>query len=268
MQRKTMRRNRAMAMAELVLVIPLILVIFVLLFYFGRLMVRIQHTSVMSQYETWRAVAGSPGPSASDPLGHPQLNETFFHSKADEITRPIHNDFFPEEPYEEMVDAADAISIDAGDLTDAYLYRPDGEHRNPRGKQRGFTVFYQNTYEEWQRLDTVNDKRDITNPETKDKAILRRASRIGNDWSYTNDWKASADDWTGRGVHGPHHLRGVRDAFYKEFDDELDAIDGFHDTEYDFGGSAENPAGDSLAGLVRQLYLQAPGYRGPKIIDR
>ena len=52
-------------MTETVLVMPFLIVIFALLIYFGRGMVRVQHTQIMDRYEAWRqASADAPGPHA------------------------------------------------------------------------------------------------------------------------------------------------------------------------------------------------------------
>ena len=250
-------RCRGSVLSEAVLIIPLIAMLLAMLFYFGHLVVRAQDTSVMTRYETWRQVARGPAPGANHVLGHPQLNDAFHRDKATSISHGADN-FFPEEPYEEMLDVAGETSPDAQTFTEAYLYRPNEEHRNSRGRQDIFGVKHDSGYVDWQRLSSVAD-RDIDNPEQR--PITRRHVRIGTDWTYTNNWRASADEWGGGGA-SYNHLRATRDAFYLEFDRFLDAVDGSRDPEYG-DGESEVP-GNSLAGEVRQLYLRAPGYRGPK----
>ncbi|MBI1373305.1 MAG: hypothetical protein GC159_11295 [Phycisphaera sp.] len=259
---KKYKRFRGTAMAEFVLVIPLIVVIIALLFYFGRLMIEAQKTTVMVRYETWRDVDGAPRPGSDESNGNPQLNTLFFDNKALNITHIGTDGVFPEEPYEKFTLAANDISPDAAILADTWLYNPDDTHRNPRGRHEAFGV--QGTDRQrarWEGATSISRK-EIGNPE-EESLLRRRHIRIADAWEYTHDWRASDDRWEDVGGNGRGHLRAVRDAFFMPFDEQLDAIDGTADREC--CGGPEQPA-DSLAGLIRTLYVRSWGYRGP-IVD-
>ncbi|MBI1367522.1 MAG: hypothetical protein GC162_02595 [Planctomycetes bacterium] len=252
-------------MSEFVLIIPLIVVILALLFYFGHLEVRAMHTSEMARYDVWRSVAGAPGPHQDDDNGNTLLNQAFMGNRASTINDDgdDYDNYFPDDPYQEMIADARAVSSGAGDVMDAFLYRPGGNHRNARGRRETFHVLHQDTNDMWKRITSIAH-RPIDNPEMT--PLTRRQTRIGNDWSYTNDWRAAADRWEDTWGGNPNHLRAVRDVYFADFDAMLDGIDGSHDPEYsDQGGGPEVPAGDRLAGQMRGLYLFRPGYAGPTV---
>ncbi len=251
-------RRRGAVMMEFVLIIPLVMIILALLFYMGRLVVRVHHASVMARYETWRQVAQGPGPSSNDPLGHPQLNEAFFGGNASTIRHAVDDGAFPEEPYQDLITAASTQSSDARTLADALVYHSGGNMRNSHGHREGFHVMHDNTIDTWDRLIAVTGS-DVENPERS--PLTRRHVRIGTDWPYTNDWRASDTQWRDTWGVDPHPLRARRDAFWLPWDLALDGVDGASHLEY-YNSRSEVP-GESLAGLVRGLYLYAPEYRGP-----
>jgi len=254
------RRSRGAAMAEFVLVMPLIVVIIVLLFYMGRLMIEAQKATVMVRYEVWRDVDQAPRPGSDEANNHPQLNQVFYDNRAQDITHVGHNGAFPEDPYDQMQDAGDRISPDAGVLANTWMFTPDQTHRNPRGRREAFGVLGKDRQRaRWEGATSIA-RRDIRNPE--EAMIRRRHLRIADAWSFTNNWRASDDQWENVGGNGRGHLRAVRDAFFMPFDQQLDAIDGT--AERECCGGPEHP-GDSLAGLLRRLYVQSPGYRGPTV---
>jgi len=233
-------------MSEMVLVTPLLLVILALTFYFGRLVIRNQHAQVMARYETWRQVTDAPGPT-----GHGQLNSAFFASNAESVGDHINDNQFTEEPYELFVTAARLESAAAGDFASAYVYEPDGDTpRLSHGRREGFTVTYTT---------------DVPLLEDMEGPIRRHHARIGHEWHYVNDWTAGPNEWRG-GTPTPHHLRALRDVFYQQFDDQLDAIDGDSNPEY--STDATQRATDAvLASFIRTLYLSNPPYRGPIVHD-
>jgi len=251
-QRWTRRRAAlGAAMSEMVLVTPFLLVILALTFYFGRLVVRNQHAQVMARYETWRQVTDAPGPSSQEPGSHSQLNSAFFGSSAASVTHALDDRRFSEEPYELFVEAARLESADAGDFAEAYVYEPDGETpRLSHGHREGFAVTY---------TTDVPLLRDMEGP------IRRHHARIGHEWHYVNDWTAGPDEWRG-GTPTPHHLRALRDVFYADFDERLDAIDGATDPEYSTDDT-QRATDAVLAGFIRSLYLHDPRYRGPIVHD-
>ena len=256
-------RQIGAVMSEFVLILPMIIVILALLFYFGHLVIRAEHTITMARYETWRRAAGAPGPYADDATGSTLLNQTFLANRATtlDINDPTTDHYFPNDPYELMIDSAQGVSPSAGDIADAFLYWPNGNHRNSRGRRVTLSVTHEDTVEMWNRITSIA-RRDIANPEQT--PLRRRHTRIGTDWSYTNDWRASADRWADTSGGNRHHLQAVRDVFFADFDTDLDAIDG-DGTDEPNGSPYEYPNHDALAGQVRELYLANPGYEGPTV---
>ena len=246
-------------MTEMVLIIPLLAVIIALLFYFGRLVVRVHHASLTARYETWRQADDAPGPSSNDDTGHLELNRAFFNGNASEMHHVVNDNEFPEEPYIDLIGAAGQISPEAQRLADAVVYRQGGDFRNSHGHREGFGVLHDDTLAAWDRLNSVGA--DVGNPEQT--PLSRRFFRIGTDWMYNPEWTASADIWARSGDVDPHPLRARRDAFFLPFDQGLDNVDGSTSLEYS-GGQAQVP-GDSLPGMVRGMYLRPPAYRGPRV---
>ncbi len=259
-------RRRGAAMSEAVMIIPLVVVILALLMYFGKLMVRAERDSMLARYETWRSAQQAPGPGRNEPNGNAHLNSAYFGGHAQEVAGAWDDDVFAEEPYDKLVEHAGTIggSGNAKGLTQSLLYRAGNVHRYSNGHSTGFTVYYKNTADAWDRMNAIRpDPGNQVNPETN-KKIARTFLRIGTDWSYTNDWKAAAADWTGGGGGDWNHPRGVRDTFFADFDSQLDAVDGQASHEYGDSAEPEVPA-NSLAGMVRRMYLAAPGYGGPTV---
>jgi hypothetical protein len=260
---KQTRHRIGAAMSEFVLILPLLVVIIALLFYFGRLMVRADHATVVARYEAWREAQGAPGPHALDPTAipeNPELNGLAFGGKADHFSAGG-GAFFPQEPYDKMVDAATNKSPAAVAATQTLLFRAGNEHRYPRGQSVSVGINYDNTARAWDRINAI-DNRPPVNPE-RTGALSRSHTRIGMDWSYSNDPRSCDPFWTGGGGDY-NHPRGVRDAFFSDFDSQLDAVDGEADHDYNDSAEPESPA-DSLSGLLRRLYLDMPGYVGPVV---
>lgn len=247
-----LHHRRGAAMTETVLVMPLLLVILSLVFYFGRMMVRVQHTQVMARYETWRSVIDAPGPHDDYDLGdYSDLNQTFFASNAEGLEHTTRNDAFPEEAYEELIAQASRSSEAAGDLAERLLYQPSGDTpRFSHGRSEGFRVTYTTDVPLWRELEGP---------------IRRRHTRIGHEWHFSHNWTAGPDEWRGS-AQPPHHLRALRDAFLEEFDNYLDGIDGDSGEEYPSDPTQTNN-NQVLAGFLRSLYLDEPAYRGPIVYD-
>ena len=251
-------------MTETLLIVPLIVLILALTMYVGYVVVRKERGSMLARYETWRDVAQAPGPGSSVDTGNLELNKAFYNNKADTLTQRTDDDFFPEDPYDQLRQAAATQSGDTVSFTDAYIYRPGGDYRLSRGRRESFGMLWQNTSDMWDRISKIAPTT-TGNPESD--PLIRGFVRIGNEWRYTNDWHASADTWadTAGGAPGAHHLRALRDAFLSSFDSNLDSLDGSSSAEYDDHPMPQNPNTTTLAGTVRSLYLTAPGYRGPTV---
>ncbi len=252
--RRQLTAGRGAAMTEMVLVMPLLLVILSLVFFFGRLMVRAQHVQVTSRYETWRDVIDAPGPApkrVAGDLDFSDLEETFFAARNESFSRVVNDNRFPEETFGQIIQMAAQKSADAGALADALLYRPPGdEPRMSHGHREGFRVGYETDVPLWRQMEGP---------------IRRHHARIGHEWHFSHNWTAGPDQWEGS-AQTPHHLRALRDVFLEEFDDFLDSIDGESDPEYGDGDTTQRSTERALASFIRTMYLHDPGYRGP-IVD-
>lgn len=249
-------RRRGAAMFEMVLIMPFLLVILSLIFFFGRLMVRAQHVQVMSRYETWRDVINAPGPAPQGENGstsYGQMNDTFFGYQAASMSHIVNNNNFPDDTYEDLIDQAANASEDAGNLARAILYRPPGdEPRMSHGHREGFRVSYSTEVPLWREMEGPIDRRHV---------------RIGHEWHFSHDWTAGPDQWKGN-AQPPHYLRALRDTFLKDFDEFLDGLDGDTDPEYgDSGDGTQAATNQVLASFLRTLYLHEPAYRGPIVFD-
>ena len=158
------------------------------------------------------------------------------------------------------------MSSDAGALADAYIFRADGEYRNSRGRQKVFGAGFAWTAGYWQSIQNLwpadKTEEELYDQNPGNQYMKRYFMRIGTDWPYTNNWQASYGHYKGGGSDSSH-LRSLRDAFYLEFDQGFDSIDG--DTNDEYSNAPSQTPGGNLAGLVRKLYLQAPGYQGPNV---
>lgn len=246
-------------MTETVLVVPLLMLILALMVYLGYVVVRMERASVMARYETWRDVTQAPGPASGG--GNPELNSAFLGGNADTLAQRADDNYFPEDPYDQFRKAGQT-SPDAGALTENLIMRPGGEYRMSRGRRESFGMHWDNTADLWNKMSGLA-RFEGENPEAQ--PLIRGFVRVGNDWRYTNDWRAGADLWadTNPDESSAHHLRALRDSFMMSFDADLDAIDGRMSPEYSDQAMPENPNNIILAGIVRALYLRAPDYRGP-----
>ena len=241
-------RRGGQIVGQFLLVLPLLAMILLLLFYFGRQTVRIEKTSVMSRYETWRQTEGAPGPSADVPAEHPLLDQTFFAEHAGSIALDANDSYFSDEPYDVWLDAAAGWSVDAGDLMDRFVHIPtDGSHRLPRGRRMAFVVA-EPEVPGWEQIALP---------------VRRGAARMHNAWRYDNHWRAGPDIWQGGSPLGPQMLYAARDAFWSEFDEQLDEVDGTGPPQYRGSDRPELPSGETLLGVVRRMYLSQPSYHGP-----
>ncbi len=262
-------RARGTVMIETVMVVPLILFILALMFFFGQLAVNINTAQRIARYEAWRHSIGGSGPrgqltASADETE--QLHGTFIGDESVELTHYIAtgDEAFPVNAHEELIAEAETFSEEAGTLAEALVYEPESdEERMPNGHQEGFVVAYPMNFP---LLGTAS------------REVFRMQARIGYEWRFSSSQFACADTWRG-GRESDHHPRAVRDVFYMAFDEGLDDIDGDRDTEYDEGNDDEDdePGTGSdetqrfnrevLAGFVRSLYLERPNYRGPIVYD-
>jgi hypothetical protein len=136
-------RRRGAAMSEMVLVAPVLLLVLVLLFYFGALMPRTERALMMARYETWRAAeANAPGPAGDPTSGHAHLNEAFFEGYARSLAIESDVSFFPDEAPETFVAAAADFSGAAGRLAEARVWLPSGAARQRLGRYDRYEVLH------------------------------------------------------------------------------------------------------------------------------
>ena len=234
------RRSLGAVMTEMVLAMPFLLLVLSLLFFLGRGMVRLQRAWVMDRYEAWREVARSWGPASNDPLGSPQLNDTFFAGRATAISQST-DGWFPDNARDELESAAGAFSGDTQSLVrEAHDAFADG--RSVR-----LTTQHSESMTLWKQFDHT---------------YAHRHSRIEHEWKFMNRWigagasqerpRGEDDDGIvhGAGSDGPWMLPETRDVFMLDIDEPLRNL---------------QEGGNYLAGSVRAIYTARPAYRGPRV---
>ncbi len=233
----------------------------------------------MTRYEAWRSEADAPGPQAQPLEAHRQLNSAFFvKDQASTLSRPYDPDditgwrsHWVTEPYDRLVQYAQNAGNDGGTYSNYFVWvegqAGEGRFRYPSGRRERFHAQHDDEASFWSRLHVKtspkNDNPDEdVNPGNSPQ--VRVHWRIRGDWPYSTQWTAADPEWTGNG-RDRHHTRALRDAFYRDYDAEWDAVDGMGDPEYGGLTGTENPTGDQLAGRVRGIWLEMPGYGGPKV---
>jgi hypothetical protein len=223
------RTSRGAAMSEMVLAMPFLILILSFIIYFGRGVTRVQHAEVMDRYEAWREAAkGGPGPHVDDDHGHTLLNQAFFADNAQSIGHSG-SDYFPDDAPQELSDQAHQASDPAGDLADTDI------QRFPKGRTVAFSVRHDETVRVWQPFQG---------------AIHHHHTRLDGDWRFADYWHKNDDGTWDPRRPGVSVLPALRDVFYKNFDDGLVDL-----------AQEDN----SIAKLIRQLYLDEPDYRGPTV---
>lgn len=219
--------RRGTAMAETVLALPFLMLILLFILYFGRSSVRVERTHIMDRYDAWRQAGHGPGPHPDDTRGHPQMNDTWFNENATAIGHTSHGSF-PDEAPLLWLDRSGQRTDDAG------LLATEMWEQMARGRTARFTT----------RQDTSNIFLERFNGDIHASHTVQ-----DHDWKFVNGFRHRAGPWDARGPHA-HNLSPLRDLFYEAFDSTLE---GMSDTQ--------NP----LASTIRGLYLDIPGYAGPKV---
>ena len=227
-------------MTEMVLVLPLILLVLMLLFYFGRGMVRAQRARVIDRYEAWRMAGEVPSAPQSDRgRDHSLLNQTFFGDRARSIVIATDQPS-SSEAAAELTNSAYASSNATGDLAGLVLGTLPGDRR----------VQVRVTHDPGTRLDNQLNR-----------TLRHEHSRIGNDWRLANGWRPLPPDpkdtrWAQWPNHGSWFPAGssvgtlslIRDVFLLEMDDALSEVD------------------NHLARTMQDLIAQTePSYVGPAV---
>ncbi|MEX2216234.1 MAG: hypothetical protein WD768_19140 [Phycisphaeraceae bacterium] len=222
-----LRRTRGTAMAESLLALPFLMLILLFIIYFGRNSVRVQRTHVVDRYEAWREAGHGPGPRADDVRGHPQINDAFFANKSDSIGHSG-SGYFPPEAPQRWADYAGQRLPEAGELAQEMI----------DDLARGRTAHFSTRFDSKNKiLETFNGPINATH------------TVQGNDWKYVNGFKHRGEAYDQTGPYSSN-LPAVRDIFYEDWDQSLESM-----------SDQSNP----FAKVLRGLYLDLPGYRGPKV---
>lgn len=255
------RERRGAVMVEFVLVLPLLMLVLALLFYFGSLAVRVQQGNAMARYEVWRSAMDGEGPGAASDGGADELRSAFYPGEASAVERTWSAADFPELPYQRLMDGAGAASADAGRLAWAWVRDMDGRDRQPRGLGEVFEVSHAGAAERWGRISRAvqRDAEAAANPE---RAPLRRGQvRVRGAWGYIEQWRASSPTWLADLEGSTAAVDATRDAF-------LDPLDLLLESEARAQGSRSGVnERDTLTGLLRVFYLETPAYRGPEVME-
>lgn len=215
-------------MAEMVLALPFVLVILVLLIFFGRGVVRVQHAMVMDRYEAWRRATGAPGPQFHEGTDNgEQLNATFFGGKAAGV-RSESDNYFPRDANNLLIDAAAQYPSLAGEIAYAHIYSAD------RGRAGRFATSHR---EPNRLMDYI------------DRPIESDHVRIGNEWAWVNGWRVNdAGGWERRGS-GPPDILAASRIHFADFDQAF----------------AELGQSNAAARRLRDFYDFVPPYIGPDV---
>jgi len=225
-------------MIETVLTLPFVIILLLMILFYGWSMTRLQRASVQDRYEAWRQVYHGYGPRVTghdpddpDPYhGTEQINDAFWAGGADAL-RYDRGQAFPDDTRDQLKGLADQASEDAG-LAAAYLL----EEQLPHGR--------------WMRFDTTHDTRSPL-LEQLGGPIRHAHTRIGNEWKYANAVRLRDDDvWV---ADAPRVTPGdlVRDQFVLDLDRPLEPI--------------ANSSAHKVARVIRWYYRGFPGYVGPDV---
>jgi len=223
----TRTRQHGTALAETILAMPFLCLILLFIMYFGRNSVRVERTHMMDRYEAWREAGAGPGPYPDAPRGHPLLNDTWFDNTATSVGHSADGSF-PSDAPEQWIDEAGQRTDEAGDLAQKMW----------ENMARGRSVYVTS------RHDTTNNILQRFNGDVRAAHTVQ-----GHDWKYINGFRHRADAYDQTGPYA-HNINSVRDVFYEQFDQTLEGM-----------SDQQNP----LAKTIRGLYLDSPGYRGPKV---
>lgn len=239
-RRSAPARARGAVMVEFVLALPFLVAVLMLVLYFGRGMMRVQHSHVVDRYEAWRVVwddydlngnfyANAPGPYPQPTIGNPLMNQAFFQDKAASVTHR-RDTYFPDDAPEELATYAGSFSDEARQLVD----RAHDDGSMPGGARVTFTASHTSDASIWERYE---------------RPISHTHTRIEHEWKFVNGIRKNADNWVYAG-HGSWMMNAVADTFFTDFDDEMKTL-----------ADQDN----RLASFLRSIYLQKPGYRGPTV---
>lgn len=216
------------AMTETMLALPFIMLILLLVFYFGRGANWVQHATVMPRFEAdRRALAqGVPYTRQGGGLSHSLLNEVFFSNTAQSIS-VTDNDNYPGGAMNDLRTAEQARSEDAGILAQTLA------GYFPSNLSMSVVTSHASTIPLWNLWD---------------RPVHTGFLRPGSDWQFAPHWNDWMQNWSRRSAGNGWLLHNAHDAFMTSLDETLaDTIS----------------QGNTLARNVRDYYWRRPGYRGP-----
>jgi hypothetical protein len=189
------QRTCGAVMIELLLVLPVVMLIISLLFFFGTGMMNLQRSSGMDRYAVWRSVANAPGPSSAA-----QLNQTFFHDDADDIDFQ-QTKYFPDDVANRLVAAATMYDDQTGNYTQALV------NNLPSGQKFSFQTTHHSNIPLWQRMADTNQHAHV---------------RFDNEWKYANGITDIGNgNWVPRSPYVTP-ASTIRDVFFTDFDDRVE----------------------------------------------
>ena len=233
------RRQRGAAMAETVLVLPFIMFVIVLLVYFGWNFRRLALVTNMDRYAVWEQVTpGSPGPDIQrlqQEVRNPRLNNMFFGLNNDQgltLDEWARNDGYRPQAHQELLEQQ---------ADETYSYFDAFLGASPGGIRERFVISHDHLTDSLDQMgmsDTMRNK--------------FGHQRLNGDWRYANGIRNDSDDgWVASGYRvAPGNA--LRDVFFAELDDQLEAY---------------SSNGNTLADAIQAFYSSYPGYRGPRVGD-
>jgi len=262
------------AMTETVLILPLVLVVLALLFFFGQAMTRLQRSSVADRYEAWRQTQYAPGPGAEFGKGPVEfgnaglLDRAFFAGNASSLAIADRaGRINVTEPTEMVVQAVLDIATRsddpvyepqaAADMVEARLLRSPAwwridlatEHTSnvPLYQRFAGPVHHQHTvidgdwsYGSWIEQLHRGDRKILGD------TLINDVHFIGDDTQFDGDSSPDLDDLR------PHGVMGLPETFYKDFEPILEQLDEHN--------------GNPIVHSIRIIYLNFGGYRGPEVL--
>ncbi len=222
------RRQGGTIMFEILLVLPFLILVFLLMIYFGHAVTRMHTSWTIDRYTAWQHVEQAPAPGQNTALRTQEVGELFARPGRQGLSFSS-ADRYPLLARDLFERAAGAL----GGVETEQLVRTAHEQF-----PHGYTARYVSRYNEWlsfeQRLG--------------DTAIRHEHTRIGNDWKFANGWRLRDGQWE-HGGSGPWMLPQARRTFYQWFHEDLEAL------------GSQTP----MAGMLRRLYEYRPSYRGPEV---
>lgn len=221
-------RHRGTIMFEILLVLPFLILMFLLMIYFGHAITRMHASWTMDRYTAWQHVERAPAPGRHTGFRTDEVGYLFERPGRTDLRFSSH-DRYPMQPRELFEDAAGRM----GGPSTFHLVQ-NAHDAFPHGYTARYAASYTHIYGFEQRLD--------------DTDLRHEHTRIGNDWKFATGWSRSDGEWQHSGS-GPWLLPEARRTFYQWFHEDLEAL------------RQQTP----MANMLRGLYEYRPSYRGPEV---